>query len=189
MMVEELDRVIEFVTARPCCLPVDEIEARANQFAAEHDFVAGRDRLRDLVTAIGGRIGTVDVPHLRELDGGSLEVYGPGDFLIKLSPITGPMRDNFTIGHELGHYVLHSGDPLGSERIRVGRWGCDPVEREANQFAAALLMPKESFCRCAAQCGNEPTKLAAHYYVSCAAAAYRLVSLDLATREELGLSR
>jgi predicted transcriptional regulator len=189
MTVEEPDAVTEFVAPRPCGLTAEQIEARAIQFAAEQNFVAGRDRLRDLVGSLGGRIVTVDVPHLRELDGGSLEVYGPGDFLIRLSPITGPLRDNFTIGHELGHYVLHSGEPLGSERIRVGRWGCEPVEREANRFAAALLMPKEAFCSCATECCNEPTKLAARFYVSCTAAAYRLVSLHLATREELGLPR
>ena len=50
-------------------------------------------------------------------------------------------------------------------------------------------MPKDAFCCCAKQCGNEPTKLAAKFYVSCTAAAYRLVSLHLATREELGLPR
>ncbi|WP_222183581.1 ImmA/IrrE family metallo-endopeptidase [Geminicoccus harenae] len=189
MEVEEPGAVTEFVAPKPCGLSAEQIERRAAAFAAEHRFVAGRDRLRDLVGSMGGRIVTVDVPHLRELDGGSLEVYGPGDFLIRLSPITGPMRDNFTIGHELGHYVLHSGEPLGSLRIRVGRWGCEPVEREANRFAAALLMPRDLFCSTASCCGNEPTKLAAQFYVSCTAAAYRLISLQMATREELGLAR
>jgi predicted transcriptional regulator len=181
--------VTKFVKANPCCLRMDEIERRADEFAAEQGFVAGRDRLRDLVTSIGGRIGTVDVPHLRELDGGSLEVYGPGDFLIRLSPVTGPLRDNFTIGHELGHYILHSGTPCGCQPIRVGRWGDDLVEREANRFAAALLMPEEPFRALAAECDCEPTKLAAHFYVSWTAAAYRLISMNLATREELGFDR
>jgi hypothetical protein len=75
-----------------------------------------------------------------------------------------PGRRRFTISHELGHWVLHCAvgaeddDPVHcrSETMReqgttlekdegpkqAGRVRYPPTEREANQFAAALLMPR-----------------------------------------------
>lgn len=59
-------------------------------------------------------------------------------------------RQRFTIAHELGHYLLHSFSPqdlyvdhsfqvlLRDERSSEGT---DTTEREANLFAAELLMP------------------------------------------------
>jgi Zn-dependent peptidase ImmA (M78 family) len=61
-----------------------------------------------------------------------------------------PVRQNFTIGHELGHYLLHDLEQLHVDhefRVRlrsdVSSQGTDLAEREANFFAASLLMPKE----------------------------------------------
>ncbi|TIH30792.1 XRE family transcriptional regulator [Subtercola vilae] len=50
--------------------------------------------------------------------------------LVGYFPGSSPDRDRFTLGHELGHILLHS-----------HRSSEDP-EREANRFAGALLMPK-----------------------------------------------
>ena len=60
-----------------------------------------------------------------------------------------PPRRRFTIAHELGHWVLHQGGqsslfcrhasvdaPEPGERAPI-----DPIEEEANHFAANLLMP------------------------------------------------
>jgi Zn-dependent peptidase ImmA (M78 family) len=61
-----------------------------------------------------------------------------------------PVRQNFTIGHELGHLLLHDREQLHVDhtfRVRlrsgVSSQGTDEEEREANLFAAMLLMPKE----------------------------------------------
>jgi Zn-dependent peptidase ImmA (M78 family) len=58
-------------------------------------------------------------------------------------------RQNFTIAHELGHWLLHEQEQLHVDRefrVRlrndVSSQGTDEAEREANFFAAALLMPK-----------------------------------------------
>ncbi len=58
-------------------------------------------------------------------------------------------RQNFTIAHELGHYLLHDQESLHVDhefRVRlrndVSSQGTDEAEREANFFAASLLMPK-----------------------------------------------
>ena len=61
-----------------------------------------------------------------------------------------PVRQNFTAAHELGHLLLHDQEQLHVDhgfRIRlrddVSSQGTDEAEREANLFAASLLMPRE----------------------------------------------
>jgi len=60
------------------------------------------------------------------------------------------VRQRFTIAHELGHLLMHPGRPLIVEkqvrvnfRDSVSSMATDQQEIEANQFAAALLMPRE----------------------------------------------
>jgi len=60
-----------------------------------------------------------------------------------------PPRKAFTIAHELGHWLLHR-EKLEQDpdeyavlyRIPLGRSGDDPIEKEANFFAANLLVPR-----------------------------------------------
>jgi Zn-dependent peptidase ImmA (M78 family) len=61
-----------------------------------------------------------------------------------------PARQKFTAAHELGHLLLHDQEQLHIDRgfrVRlrddVSSQGTDESEREANLFAASLLMPKE----------------------------------------------
>lgn len=60
-----------------------------------------------------------------------------------------PVRRNFTTAHELGHLLLHDQEQLHIDhdfrvRLRDDRSseGIDEAEREANFFAASLLMPR-----------------------------------------------
>lgn len=60
-----------------------------------------------------------------------------------------PVRRNFTTAHELGHFLLHDQEQLHIDhdfrvRLRDDRSseGTDEAEREANLFAASLLMPR-----------------------------------------------
>jgi len=58
------------------------------------------------------------------------------------------VRQRFTVAHELGHLVLHPGKELILDHVRVNlrddvsSLGTDREEREANAFAAELLMPR-----------------------------------------------
>jgi hypothetical protein len=63
-----------------------------------------------------------------------------------------PARRRFTIGHELGHWCLHRADGAvwcrshavdPPEQQDEPRPAYPPEESEANEFAAALLMPAE----------------------------------------------
>jgi Zn-dependent peptidase ImmA (M78 family) len=58
-------------------------------------------------------------------------------------------RQRFTLGHELGHYLLHDRDGIHVDRrfnikLRNAKssQGTDDEEKEANLFAAELLMPE-----------------------------------------------
>jgi hypothetical protein len=66
------------------------------------------------------------------------------------SNISSPGRINFTLAHELGHYLLHrlaKGDAIHCVRRDMWEWDSAyaRMEGEANQFAAQLLMPLDDF--------------------------------------------
>ena len=60
-----------------------------------------------------------------------------------------PNRQRFTIGHEIGHYLLHQYDEVHVDKfvikLRDGNssTGENEEEVEANRFAAELLMPRQ----------------------------------------------
>ncbi len=70
-------------------------------------------------------------------------------------------RDNFTVAHELLHYLLHrdvapkDGFFCSTEKVENWQFPID-IEREANRFAAFLLMPFDDF---RTQIGNIPISL------------------------------
>ncbi len=73
-----------------------------------------------------------------------------GQTVIGINAFHSPTRQNFTIAHELGHFVLkHHGEFFVDRKGRMinrdykSGLGIDPIEREANAFAAELLMPEE----------------------------------------------
>lgn len=70
-------------------------------------------------------------------------------FMIGVNDSHHPNRQRFTIAHELGHLVLHDMDDIHvdrgfSVRLRSGASGegRNIEEKEANLFAAELLMPR-----------------------------------------------
>lgn len=57
-----------------------------------------------------------------------------------------PLRQTFTVAHELGHSIMHKEWAASSEYQMLFRDGdhdgSDPHEKEANAFAAHLLVPR-----------------------------------------------
>jgi Zn-dependent peptidase ImmA (M78 family) len=104
-----------------------------------------------------------------------------------------PRRQRFTVAHELGHYRLrHKGEVIVDSGIRVNmrdansRNASAHEEREANAFAAALLMPAELLQRhlreLVARNVSQTrivTDLARHFDVSEEAMHYRLLNLGM----------
>lgn len=96
-----------------------------------------------------------------------------------------PVRRRFTIAHEIGHAVRHLED--GTTHVDSARFfrleqtehGAQDHEVEANQFAAALLMP-EAWVRDHFASWRDPVVLAIRFGVSADAMKYRLRNLALA---------
>lgn len=120
--------------------------------------------LSTVVSILGGKIIGTNDPEYFEINGGSLRIKAIGDFYIKLPMDTSPLRDNFTIAHELGHYFLHYKKDFG-ERL-YARYGNSPEEIQANRFAAAFLMPRERFIKARKDYNDCIPLIAAHFQVS-----------------------
>ena len=78
----------------------------------------------------------------------------PGILVVPIynKAVNSPGRINFTLAHEFGHYLLHRQDyPKGIEcrQDDIVRWDSDysKIEQQANEFAAALLMPLPDYCQ------------------------------------------
>jgi len=67
---------------------------------------------------------------------------GTKPFIFLASDATSSARARFDVAHEIGHLVLHRG--VGQEDVENPKV-LRNVEEEANRFAGALLLPKQSF--------------------------------------------
>lgn len=88
--------------------------------------------VEDIAKAIGLRIERVPAPGWT----GAIDsrVEPP---IVWVDSVDAAVRQRFTIAHELGHLFLH---PLG-QLFRDGTFAGTQQERDANDFAAAMLMP------------------------------------------------
>ena len=105
--------------------------------------VSGPGDPRTIATELQLDINELDV---QGFDGGLVRVKGtPLAAIIVRDSIREAGRKNFTVAHELGHFVLpgheFSGAVCGPSDI--GNWGdaTQELEREADEFAAELLLP------------------------------------------------
>lgn len=103
---------------------------------------------------------------LKPDEAGEIIVYGNAPIVVINDKIYQP-RLRYTVMHELGHYVLgHLGDVGALSRSNVKA----PQEREADMFAARVLMPS---CVLWGLDLREPAEIALTCDVSLQAAAYR----------------
>ena len=106
------------------------------------------------------------------------------------SPLADPQlrRQRFTIAHEIGHWVCHC---LGGRRAEQPLAMCRQqdlsqdadrmIEREANVFAAELLMPERLVLEARSQ-SNDLESLAVRFDVSKIAMEWRLHNLGLVAK-------
>lgn len=102
---------------------------------------------------------------------GLLKQDRDGAWYIIVSSLLPSKRQRFTLAHEIGHWTLHRRDQEAFAHSGPGR---GRYEREANQFAAELLMPLDELRRAAGQMAF--TSLAAYFDVS-------LEAMDIRLRE------
>ncbi|WP_323845296.1 ImmA/IrrE family metallo-endopeptidase [Microbulbifer magnicolonia] len=122
-----------------------------NQLAVINDY---RSRLPVDVVGMIEALG-VDYEGSFDLDSdisGEIERLNESKFVIRVNATHADTRQRFTAAHELGHYMLHRsliGEGLDDNKAyrsqAVGKFHNTNItarhETEANQFAAAVLMP------------------------------------------------
>jgi Zn-dependent peptidase ImmA (M78 family) len=135
--------------------------------------------LTGIVQRLGGQIVFLDFENATARDEGSIEIEAVENFKIFLPPFFHRARDRFTIAHEIGHYVLHYLSSNSKSPMIAKRSGAEDYEREANWFAAALLMPEEEFRRMYSKHDGSLEALAAIFDVSKATATVRISELGL----------
>ncbi|EKO3466648.1 ImmA/IrrE family metallo-endopeptidase [Vibrio fluvialis] len=88
-------------------------------------------------------------------------------WVINVNSLHHPRRQRFTIAHELGHYFLHRGSQDKYEDTTFHR-GKDysQKELEADNFAGALLMPKDEFTRFIRNNSNKIDDIAEYFGTS-----------------------
>lgn len=130
--------------------------------------------LVDAVHRMGGRV--VDDARIRFIKDEARIRKMDGRFEIVIDVLKPERRKLFSLAHELGHLFIHMG--FGNkarwivERDYVesyARKGYDEEEFEANEFAAALLMPKKEFTSLVAR-KQSLQEIASHFGVSADAA-------------------
>ncbi|WP_261516129.1 ImmA/IrrE family metallo-endopeptidase [Chelativorans petroleitrophicus] len=94
-----------------------------------------------------------------------------GIWEIGVNSLHHPNRQRFTLAHELGHYLLHRDHAPFEDGLLFRSDAKNAREREANQFAALVLMPDTEF-RTALSSGDIDS-VARTFGVSKQAAEYR----------------
>lgn len=148
---------------------------------------------QDILTSFDVQIPIQDIDGLVGRLGGSVQtdisctdgaVVKEGDnFRIFVSPFQDERRRRFTIAHELGHLFLHMGYLTNAELWKrqdeniYHRLGSSEKEYQANEFAAAFLMPKNEYLKVMNEniSGNKVNtpKIAEYFNVSVEAASNR----------------
>jgi len=168
-----MDTAKNFKLPKPSNISKHEIHDLAGKMSEMIGINPG-DSLDPIVKKFGGKILIQSSD--KWFSGDAIHVKGQGDFEIFLAEFTGPLRDRFTIAHELAHYVLHS--KLGKIcPMRVGRGDSNRVEWEANWFAAGFLMPYKIFNK-EYKNNRDIHSLAAKFMVSPQAISIRIETLN-----------
>jgi hypothetical protein len=101
-------------------------------------------RLQEILPEIGLQL------HYRKAtsyEGALLRMKGiPRGYIVLSSEVQEVRRQHFTLGHEIGHYLLPDqqdlSQPCGKTQIESWDEALLKPERDANQFAAEILMPR-----------------------------------------------
>jgi hypothetical protein len=122
---------------------VDRGPAYAKALLAELK-VSGTANARMIANQLQLDVNELDV---KGFDGALVRAKGtPFGAIIIRDSIRESGRKNFTVAHEIGHFVLpgHENTDLVCTSTEVSNWSdsAKGVEREANEFAAELLMPE-----------------------------------------------
>lgn len=155
----------------PSCASAQDPEAAAEMLRAHWGI--GELPVKNMITLLeskGVRVYSLAID-AKEVD--AFSMWKSGRPYVFLNTFKSAEHCRFDAAHELGHLVLHRhAQPQGPD-----------LEREANAFASAFLMPKASVLARAPKAATLPSliRYKKHWLVSVAALNYRLHALGLTT--------
>lgn len=172
------------------------IRSLADKTLANQRILSAPVPVEGVARSLGAEV--IYEPNDDDLAGFLLRDYARQRAVIGVNAKHHPNRQRFTIAHEIGHLLLHDHEGLHMDGIT--RWfqlrrrdersstGTDDEEREANLFAAELLMPDRFLEADLAQITELDLldedrsglleMLAKRYGVSLQALTYRLANLE-----------
>jgi len=158
-------------------LPAHEIRRQATRLLSSAGVAREPVSLRDVVSALNLEL----VQRTREpfTCEAALEPLGDGHAIV-VRGCKDERRRRFTIAHEIGHFVLHPDRQL-RERGGGVNAAWEGQEREADQFAAELLMPEPLVRQAVLEHGADAARLADRFQVSRQAMQTRLRKLGLSS--------
>ena len=128
------------------------IRALVQRLLAEHHVQAAPVAVVAIAKAVGVEVQATPVKD--DLSGFLYRNRQGNSAIIGVNANQHPKRQNFTAAHELGHFLLHDSDAVHVDRdfkvwLRsdASSKGTDDEEKEANLFAAELLMPAHFLAR------------------------------------------
>ncbi|MBN3239837.1 ImmA/IrrE family metallo-endopeptidase [Pectobacterium versatile] len=111
-------------------------------------------------------------------ESGCLKKDKLGKWIMIINSLQHPHRQRFTIAHELGHFIKHTIIKESFVDTTFFRnEESNPMEHEANKFAAELLMPKDLFVSYIENISQQVNDLAKHFQVSSMAVRIRAKQL------------
>ena len=94
---------------------------------------------------------------------------GESGYAIFVNANQAPVRQRFTIAHEIAHYVLHKsfiGDGIVEDALLRADGFSNALERQANALAADILMPRSLIAEAQEEGISSIQALAKHFNVS-----------------------
>ena len=113
---------------------------------------------------------------------GLIEYTSDGGFIIAINKYHSYERRRFSLAHEFAHYAMHKDYIIKNKKIEDVALFKDrksDIEKEANDFAAKLLMPKDEFLAIIKSGKTRLGDLAEYFGVTATAVKYRAYELDL----------
>jgi Zn-dependent peptidase ImmA (M78 family) len=139
-------------------------------------------KVEELARALGLR---VTYAPLSDDVSGKIE-HGAGDqFTITVNQHHAETRRRFTIAHEVAHFILHRdliGDGVVDDALYRSKTLSDAIERQANRYAADILMPWWQVTAAFGAGCTTAEQMAQRFRVSVAVAEIRMKELAPALR-------
>lgn len=159
-----------------------QIEKQAQELFVKHGFEIPVEVV-PIAKSLGLRIFMVDMPDFGKIvPSGVLSETEDYGWTILINNDDALTRKRFTIAHEIGHFVLHRGqsfvDSFTAGETFYRSDDNNTLEREANYFAACLLMPAEEVTK-RWPSFTSPGAIAEYFNVSEVSMTFRLKNLGL----------